>query len=108
MNVFKVMIHAAVVSVFAGAAHAEQGRPIKIATEGAFPPWNAVDASGKPIGFDIDVGLELCARAKLKCEFVTQAWDGIIPALTVGKYDAIMAGMSITEKRQQVIAFSEP
>jgi octopine/nopaline transport system substrate-binding protein len=108
MNVFKVMIHAAVVSVLAGAAHAEEGRPIKIATEGAFPPWNAVDASGKPIGFDIDVGLELCARAKLKCEFVTQAWDGIIPALTVGKYDAIMAGMSITEKRQQVIAFSEP
>lgn len=108
MNVSKVMIHAAVVSVLAGAAHAKEGRPIKIATEGAFPPWNAVDVSGQPIGFDIDVGLELCARAKLKCEFVTQAWDGIIPALTVGKYDAIMAGMSITEKRQQVIAFSEP
>ena len=89
-------------------AQAQESRTIKIATEGAFPPWNAVDTSGKVIGFDIDVGNALCDRAGLKCEFVTQAWDGIIPALTVGKYDAIMAGMSITDKRKQVIAFSAP
>lgn len=103
-----MMLHVVVVSSLAGAAHAEEGRTIKIATDGAFPPWNAVDTSGKPIGFDIDVGEALCARANLKCEFTTQAWDGIIPALAVGKYDAVMAGMSITEKRRQVIAFSEP
>ena len=66
MNVSKVMIHAAVVSVLAGAAHAKEGRPIKIATEGAFPPWNAVDVSGQPIGFDIDVGLELCAAQQVR------------------------------------------
>lgn len=101
-------VYAVIVGLVAGTAYAEDGRTIKIATEGAFPPWNAVDTSGKPTGFDIDVGLALCAHAHLKCEFVTQAWDGIIPALTVGKYDAIMAGMSITEKRQQVISFSEP
>ncbi|MBB3236688.1 transporter substrate-binding domain-containing protein [Phyllobacterium endophyticum] len=98
--------------LFAGAivtqASAQDGKMIRIATEGAFPPWNAVDTSGKPVGFDIDVGTALCARAKFKCEFVTQAWDGIIPALTVGKFDAIMAGMSVTEKRKQVIAFSKP
>ncbi|MDF2810863.1 MAG: nocT [Microvirga sp.] len=81
---------------------------VKIATEGAFPPWNAVDSSGKAVGFDIDVGMALCERAKLSCEFVTQDWDGIIPGLSVGKYAAIMAGMSITEKRKQVIAFSQP
>ncbi len=81
---------------------------MKIATEGAFPPWNAVDSSGKAVGFDIDVGMALCERAKLSCEFVTQDWDGIIPGLSVGKYAAIMAGMSITEKRKQVIAFSQP
>lgn len=101
-------MHILAAGVLAGTAHADDRATIKIATEGAFPPWNAVDTSGEPIGFDIDVGMELCARANLKCEFVTQAWDGIIPALTVGKYDAIMAGMSITEKRKQVIAFSEP
>lgn len=81
---------------------------VKIATEGAFPPWNAVDSSGKAVGFDIDVGMALCERAKLSCEFVTQDWDGIIPGLSVGKYAAIMAGMSITEKRKQVISFSQP
>lgn len=81
---------------------------VKIATEGAFPPWNAIDASGNPIGFDIDVGMALCEKAQLNCQFITQNWDGIIPALNVGKFDAIMAGMSITDKRKQVISFSEP
>lgn len=108
MNALKLTVSVTVFSLLVGMASAENPGTIKIATEGAFPPWNAVDASGKPVGFDVDVGLALCARANLKCEFVTQAWDGIIPALTVGKYDAIMAGMSITEKRKQVIAFSEP
>ncbi len=88
--------------------NAKEPRTITIATEGAFPPWNAVDSSGNAIGFDVDVGKALCERAKLKCKFVTQAWDGNIPGLIVGKYDAVMAGMSITDKRKQVIAFSEP
>lgn len=59
-------------------------------------------------GFDIDVGNELCARIKLQCTFVAQDWDGIIPGLLVMKYDAIIAGMSITEKRKKSIAFSIP
>ena len=94
--------------MIAGSALADEQRSIKIATEGAFPPWNAVDTSGNAIGFDVDAGKAICARARLRCDFVTQAWDGIIPALTVGKVDAIMAGMSITEKRKAVIGFSEP
>jgi octopine/nopaline transport system substrate-binding protein len=94
--------------LLAHTASAEDMKPLRIATEGAFPPWNAVDTAGQPVGFDIDVGRAVCERAKLTCTFVTQAWDGIIPGLVVGKYDAVMAGMSITEKRKQVIAFSEP
>jgi len=108
MNALRVTVSALAIVFLAGMAQAEEGRTIRIATEGAFPPWNAVDASGEPVGFDIDVGVAVCARAHLKCKFVTQAWDGIIPALTVGKYDAVMAGMSITDKRKQVISFSEP
>lgn len=108
MRPFKAILHFIIAVTIVSQAHAQDSKTIKIATEGAFPPWNAVDTSGKPVGFDIDVGNALCERAKLECEFITQAWDGIIPALNVGKYDAIMAGMSITEKRRQVIAFSEP
>jgi octopine/nopaline transport system substrate-binding protein len=108
MSTFKVILHFMLAIVIVSQAHAQDRKTIKIATEGAFPPWNAVDTSGKPVGFDIDVGRAVCERAKLECEFITQAWDGIIPALSVGKYDAIMAGMSITEKRKQIIAFSEP
>jgi octopine/nopaline transport system substrate-binding protein len=81
---------------------------IVIASEGASPPWNSVNGSGELVGFDIDVGKELCRRARLECKFVTQDWDGIIPALTVGKYDAIISGMAITEKRKKSISFSEP
>lgn len=108
MRTFKFTLPFMLGAIIVSQAHAEDTKAIRIATEGAFPPWNAVDTSGKPVGFDIDVGKALCERAKLKCEFITQAWDGIIPALNVGKYDAIMAGMSITEKRKQVIAFTQP
>jgi octopine/nopaline transport system substrate-binding protein len=88
---------------------AAQG-PVKItiATEGSSPPWSSTDATGKLIGYDIDVGTELCRRMAATCTFVAQDWDGIIPALTVGKYDAIIAAMSITEKRKKSIDFTRP
>ncbi|TGP85956.1 MULTISPECIES: transporter substrate-binding domain-containing protein [unclassified Mesorhizobium] len=89
-------------------ARADSERTISIATEGASPPWDGTDADGKLYGYDVDVGLELCNRIKIKCSFVAQDWDGIIPALLVGKYDVIMSGMAITEKRKQQIEFSSP
>ncbi|MGV1760522.1 transporter substrate-binding domain-containing protein [Rhizobium sp. A22-96] len=89
-------------------ADAMDRKSITIASEGASPPWNAIDSNGKLIGFDIDVGRDLCRRIHVDCTFVPQDWDGIIPALTVGKFDAIMSGMAITEKRKKSIAFSQP
>jgi octopine/nopaline transport system substrate-binding protein len=83
-------------------------REITIATEGASPPWDSINEQGELVGYDIDVGNELCRRMQIKCTFVAQDWDGLIPALTVGKFDAIMSGMSITEKRKKSIAFSIP
>ena len=81
---------------------------IKIATEGAYKPWNFTDPSGKLIGFEIDLAEDLCKRMKAKCEIVAQAFDGVIPALNAGKFDAIMAGMNITDKRKEAIAFTQP
>lgn len=89
-------------------ANAMDRKAITIATEGASPPWDAIDADGNLVGYDIDVGNELCRRIKIECKFVAQDWDGMIPALTVGKFDAIMSGMAITEKRKKSIGFSRP
>ncbi|MFE3838131.1 transporter substrate-binding domain-containing protein [Pseudogemmobacter sonorensis] len=81
---------------------------VRIGTEGAYEPYNYIDqASGELVGFEVDLGKELCARAELTCEFVQNEWDSIIPNLQSGNYDIIMAGMSITEERQQVIDFTE-
>jgi octopine/nopaline transport system substrate-binding protein len=78
-----------------------QAGSIKIGTEGAYPPWNAKDASGNLIGFEVDLAKELCTIMKHDCTIVEQDWDGMIPGLIMRKFDAIMAGMSITPKRQK-------
>ena len=79
---------------------------IKIATEGAYPPWNSIDASGNLVGFEIELAKDLCRRMNVACEIVTHKWRGIIKGLNSGKYDAIMAGMSITEDRKKKVRFS--
>tara|TARA_B100000427_G_scaffold231718_1_gene194871 strand:- start:3991 stop:4842 length:852 start_codon:yes stop_codon:yes gene_type:complete len=80
---------------------------VTIGTEGAYPPWNSKDASGNLIGFEVDLAKELCTIMKHDCTIVEQDWDGMIPALLGRKFDAIMAGMSITAERQKVITFSQ-
>ena len=79
----------------------------KIGTEGAYPPWNGTNAAGELEGAEIDLAKDLCERMNATCILVAQDWDGIIPALQNGKYDAIIAGMSITAERMEVIAFSQ-
>ena len=81
---------------------------IRIATESSFVPFSYKDANGKLIGFEIDLADALCSEAKLKCEVISQDWDGLIPGLQAQKYHAIMAGMSDTAERRQVVAFSDP
>ena len=80
---------------------------VRLGTEGAYPPYNFIDDSGEVAGFERELGDELCTRAELTCEWVTNDWDSIIPNLTSGNYDAIMAGMSITDERDEVIDFTQ-
>ena len=84
-----------------------QADSIRIGTEGAYPPWNAKDESGKLIGFEVELANWLCIYMKADCTLVEQDWDGMIPGLIMRKYDAIMAGMSITDERMKTINFSQ-
>ncbi len=79
---------------------------LRIATEGAFAPWNATTPDGKLIGFEIDLANDLCRRLQATCDIVAQDWDGILPGLMQGRYDAVMAGVSITDERAKAVDFS--
>jgi len=89
-------------------AQGKQWTKVRIATEGAYAPWNFTAPGGKLDGFEVDLAADLCKRMKVQCEVVAQDWDGIIPALNASKYDAIMAGMNITDKRLEVVNFTRP
>ena len=105
MNIFKKTILTVLASLLLiGNVYADK---IKIGTEGAYPPWNSKDASGALIGFEVELAQELCKIMGHECTIVEQDWDGMIPALKGRKFDAIMAGMSITDDRKKVISFSQ-
>lgn len=87
---------------------ATSGKTLRIATEGAYPPFNYTNSDGTLSGFDVAVMNALCEQMKAKCEIVAQDWDGIIPGLLAKKYDAIIAGMSITPERQERVDFTNP
>lgn len=91
-------------SVAAAGSHATT---VRMGTEGAYPPWNFINDSGEIDGFERELGDELCMRAEVTCEWVSNEWDSIIPNLTSGNYDAIIAGMSITDEREAVIDFTQ-
>lgn len=93
-----------------GAADATNSKPstIKIATESSYKPFSYTDADGKLIGYEIELIEAMCAQMKADCDIISQDWDGLIPGLNAQKFDAIMAGISITPERQEVIEFSDP
>lgn len=81
---------------------------IKIATESSYKPFSYTDADGKLIGYEIELIEALCAQMKADCDVISQDWDGLIPGLNAQKFDAIMAGISITPERKEVLEFSDP
>ncbi|HSP84990.1 MAG TPA: ABC transporter substrate-binding protein [Psychrobacter sp.] len=81
---------------------------LRIGTEGAYAPFNYTNADGTLGGFDIEIANAICADMQVTCEIMAQDWDGIIPGLKAGKYDAIVAAMSVTPERSQQVAFTDP
>jgi octopine/nopaline transport system substrate-binding protein len=89
-------------------AMAKDWKTVVIGMEGAYEPYNLTDPSGKIVGFEPDIAMDLCARIKVECKIIAQDWDGMIPGLQAGKFDVIMDGMSITDERKKQIDFSDP
>lgn len=96
-----------VILISVSLVQAKTWKKVRIATEGAWPPFNEVNKDGEIVGFEIDYANLLCKKMKVECTIVAQDWDGIIPGLMAKKYDAIVASMSITDERKQTIAFSK-
>jgi arginine/ornithine transport system substrate-binding protein len=105
----KKFVIAMVIVAFAlacGPAQAKEWKKIRVAVEGAYPPFSFVTPEGELAGFDIDIAKALVAAMGREIDLVVQDWNGIIPALLARKYDAIVASMMITENRKKKVAFT--
>jgi polar amino acid transport system substrate-binding protein len=96
------------VFLIASLACGEAPDEVRLGTEGAYPPYNFINDAGEIDGFERELGDELCRRANLTCTWVINEWDTIISNLVAGHYDTIVAGMSITAERDEIIDFSQP
>jgi lysine/arginine/ornithine transport system substrate-binding protein len=101
----KLVLSVALACIAVG-AHAKDWSTIRFGVDASYPPFESKDASGKVVGFDVDLGNEICARLKAKCVWVENDFDGMIPALKAKKFDGVLSSMSMTPARQEQIAFS--
>ncbi len=110
MNMKRRMLLVSVAMLVAGAGtvHAAEQRVVKLATDGTYAPFNYTDPSGKLIGFEVDLVDDICKRMNVKCEWVIQNFDGMMPALNEKRFDAILASLSITDERAKAVDFSIP
>lgn len=81
--------------------------PLKIGIEGNYPPFTKTEADGSVTGFEIDLARDLCRRMRARCELVKTEFDDLIPKLNSGQLDAVIASLTITEKRQKEVDFSD-
>lgn len=108
MHINRLIASFALVAAAGGAAPLAAQETLTIGTEAAYPPFAYVLPSGEMTGFDIDIANALCAEMEMECEISNLAFDGLIPALTSKKIDAIIASMFITEDRLKAIDFAGP
>ncbi len=101
----RLMLAVAAAAICGFAAQAKADLKFGVAAE-PYPPFTSKDASGKWVGWEVDLMDAVCAQMKEKCELVEVAWDGIIPALTAKQIDVIWSSMSITAERKQTIDFT--
>jgi ABC-type amino acid transport substrate-binding protein len=101
-----ILLALTIITLMATCAAASD-RPVRIAIEGVYPPFNYVDPQGNPKGFEVDLAKTLCDMLGRKYQFVVLDWDGMLTGLLAGKVDAVMASMSITDERKKSVAFTQ-
>lgn len=102
-----VLFTGLLLAAIATSAGAKEWKEIRIATEGAYPPFNFVDSDNTLKGFDVDIANALCEEMKAKCTIVANDWDGMIPGLQASKFDAVIASMSVTDDRKLQVDFTD-
>src|SRR6516225_6668752 len=90
----------------AGGAYAKDWSTIRFGTDASYAPFESKATDGKVVGFDVDLGNEICRRLNAKCVWIENDFDGMIPALKARKFDGVLSSMSMTPARQEQIAFS--
>jgi lysine/arginine/ornithine transport system substrate-binding protein len=98
----------AAVAASAGLAQAKEWKQIRFGVDASYAPFESKAPDGKLVGFDIDLGTEICKRLNAKCVWVENDFDGLIPGLKAKKFDGVISSMTITPEREQQIAFSKP
>jgi lysine/arginine/ornithine transport system substrate-binding protein len=106
MNMKLSLCIAAAIAGLTGVAHAQPSDTLRFGIEASYPPFESKTPSGQLQGFDIDIGNAVCAKLKMKCVWVENAFDGLIPALQARKFDVINSAMNITGKRKESIDFT--
>ena len=100
------LLGALALSVLSPLAMAEDAKPLRIGIEAAYPPFAYKTPDGNITGFDYDIGVALCEEMQVECKWIEQEFDGLIPALKVRKFDAVLSSMSITEDRKKSVDFT--
>ncbi|TWC33634.1 L-arginine-binding protein /L-ornithine-binding protein [Pseudomonas sp. SJZ079] len=101
------LLGALALSVLSPLTMAEEAKPLRIGIEAAYPPFAYKTPEGNITGFDYDIGNALCEEMKVECKWIEQEFDGLIPALKVRKFDAVLSSMTITEDRLKSVDFSK-
>ncbi|HCP55678.1 MULTISPECIES: ABC transporter substrate-binding protein [Pseudomonas] len=101
------LLGALALSVLSSMAMAEDAKTLRIGIEAAYPPFAFKTPEGNITGFDYDIGNALCEEMQVKCKWIEQEFDGLIPALKVRKFDAVLSSMTITEDRLKSVDFSK-
>ena len=108
MNKMIAAISLALISASSLAGAADwSGKVLRLGVDPSYPPLEYKNQDGTLTGFGVDIAQALCDELKARCVWVESSWDGMIPGLLVRKFDAIASSMTVTAKRQEMIAFTD-